>query len=464
MLSKIRAIGRWLEDRTGLGRLLGPLLRHPVPPDAKWSYVFGSAVLTAFLVQVVTGAALTSMYVPSTGQAYESLQFITHGTTVGRILRGMHYFGASVMITLMAVHVIRVFLSGAFKFPREMSWVSGTVLMLFVLGQGFTGQLLRWDQNAIWSVVVAAEQTGRVPLVGDFIARFILGGPTLGADTLSRFYSVHVFLLPTLLLAVVGFHVYLVFRNGISEPPKAGRPVDPKTYRSWYRDMLERRGVPFFPDALWRDMVFALLAIAVLVALAWHFGPPNLDRPPDPSLVKAHPKPDWYFLFYFALLALMPHGLENVAMTLGPVLVIVAFILLPFFAPYGERSPRKRPWAVATVIGTLTVLGALTVAGKNAHWSPIFDAAPLPDSVVASSDLQVQTGAQIFHDRACISCHRISGHGGRRGPELTHIGDLLTKEQMTIRILNGGYNMPAYGAILAPGELDALLAFLQSRH
>jgi ubiquinol-cytochrome c reductase cytochrome b subunit len=459
----LRTIARWTEDRTGLARTIRPLARHPVPPTARWSYIFGSATLIAFLIQMVTGAALATLYVPSAGQAYESLRFITESAFLGRFLRGAHFFGASAMIVLMGIHLVRVFLFAAYKFPREMSWITGSVLMLFVLGLGFTGQLLRWDQNAVWSVVVGAEQAGRTPVVGNFLAHFVLGGESVGAATLTRFYALHVFVLPGFIILVLGLHLYLVIRNGISEPPDPERPVDRHTYRSWYRRMLDDRGVPFWPDAAWRDAVGILVVIVVVLALARIFGPPALGDPPDPTNIQAHPRPDWYFLFYFALLALMPHGLEDYVIILGPVLGGVVLIALPLVAPAGHRALRKRPWALVSVISIITIIGALTIAGVNADWSPHFDPPKLPASVVASKDDSVVTGAEVFHDRACISCHRISGYGGRRGPDLTNVGHRLTSDQMTIRILNGGYNMPAYGSILDPGELDALVAFLQSR-
>ncbi len=459
----LRAIGRWFEDRTGLAGQLGPLLKHPVPPEATWLYVFGSATLTAFLVQIVTGAALAALYVPGTNEAYESLRFIDDGAPVGHLLRGMHFFGASAMVGLAVLHMIRVFLTGSFKFPREVSWLSGSFLLLFTLGMGFTGQLLRFDQNAIWTVVVGAEQAGRTPFIGTWMGRLLLGGPTLGSDTLSRFFSLHVFVLPGLLLALLGLHLHLVLRNGVSEPPRAGRPVDPTVYRGWYHRMLGERGVPFWPDAIWRDAVFGMLVVGVIVLLAWLVGAPELSRPADPTIVQAEPRPDWYFLFYFALLALMPHGLESYVIILGPLLLGAILLLVPLLAPAGERAVRRRPWAVGTVVAGVTIWGALTVSGVHADWSPHFDAKPLPASVVASSNGTVQQGAVLFHDRACIFCHRISGQGGRRGPDLSHIGALLTKDELVIRILNGGYNMPAYGAILAPGELDAIIAFLESR-
>jgi ubiquinol-cytochrome c reductase cytochrome b subunit len=462
-MKKLRAIILWLEDRTGLGGTMARLAKHPVPPTARWSYIFGSATVIAFLIQMVTGAALATLYVPGTGQAYDSLRFITESAFLGRFLRGAHFFGASAMIVLMGIHLIRVFLFAAYKYPREMSWISGSVLMLLVLGLGFTGQLLRWDQNAVWSVVVGTEQAGRTPFVGDFIARLVLGGDTLGSDTLTRFYALHVFVLPGLVILLLGMHLYLVIRNGISEPPNAARPVDRTTYRAWYRRMLDERGVPFWPNAAWRDAVGMVVVVVVVLMLAWWVGPPALGDRPDPTNVQAHPRPDWYFLFYFALLALMPHNLEDYVILLGPLLVGVALVALPLVAPVGHRALRKRPWALVAVVCIVTTVGALTLAGVRANWSPHFDPPRLPASVVASDDDTVRTGANVFHDRACISCHRIAGYGGKRGPDLTHVGHRLTRDQMTIRILNGGYNMPAYGSILEPGELDALVGFLRSR-
>ncbi len=462
-LHVIRVIGRWFEDRTGLIASVRPMLEHPVPADAGWLYVFGSATAVAFLLQLVTGAALASLYVPSTRAAYETLQTLSQADTLGRLLRGMHFFGASAMILLVGLHMIRVFLTGAYKFPRELNWLSGVLLFALTLGMGFTGQLLRWDQNAVWSVVVGAEQAGRTPFVGDAIARVIMGGPTLGAATLTRFFALHVFAIPGLIIAMIGLHVYLVLRHGVSEMPRAGEPVDPVTYRQQYEEKVATAGVRFWPHAAWRDMLVAALVVIAVVALAWIWGPPALDRAPDPSAVVAHPRPDWYFLFYFALLALMPHGLEDYVIILGPLLVFAALVALPLVWPHGERSPRRRPWAVVVVAACVTIIGALTISGVKAHWSPDFGAQPLPAGVIASDDPEITRGAALFHDRACIYCHDVGGYGGHRGPELTHVGTRLGREQMVIRIMNGGYNMPGFGAILKPDETDALVAFLTSR-
>jgi len=222
------------EDRTGLIAFFDGLAKHPVPPDTGWWYVFGSATAVAFLIQVVTGMALATSYISSTGEAYDALTFITTRALFGNLLRGMHYFGASAMVLLVGIHMGQVFLMGCYKYPREFNWLTGAVLLILTIGMGFTGQLLRWDQNAVWSVVVAAEQSARMPVVGPAIAHFILDGKTLGGATLSRFFAFHVFFIPAIIFGFVAIHLYLVFHDGISEPPKPGEIVDPETYHARY--------------------------------------------------------------------------------------------------------------------------------------------------------------------------------------------------------------------------------------
>jgi ubiquinol-cytochrome c reductase cytochrome b subunit len=459
----VKNLWDWIDDRAGLSNLLGPFLSHPVPPGVGWAYVFGSGTLFAFILQVVTGIALATAYVPSTANAYQSLQFITHEALFGRILRGLHFFGASAMILLIGIHAIRVFLTGSFKFPREVNWLSGSILLLLVVAMGFTGQLLRWDQNAIWSVIVGAEQAGRFPVLGSYIAHFLLAGDTVGGATLSRFFAFHVFFIPAIIFAILGFHLFLVLKNGISEPPVSGKPVDPMTYRQEYEKLLEEKGRPFWPDFAWRDALFAFLMVVGVFILAWVYGPPELGKLPDPSIVQAYPRPDWYLLWLFAILALLPPGLENYFIVLGPLVVGVVLILLPFIAGKGERNPMRRPWAMAAVAGIVIMVGSLWVAGVNADWSPDFSAQPLPAQVIGASSGPVYQGSQLFYSKGCEYCHNIAGYGGHRGPDLTTVGDRLTQDEMIIRIATGGTNMPPFGATLTPQEMNDLVSFLQSR-
>ena len=225
MRAWLKSLLREFEDRTGLIEQLTKMAKHPVPPGAKWLYVFGSATLFSFFLQVFTGIILATAYIPATGQAYESLNFITNDAVFGHIVRGLHYFGASAMILFIGLHTIRVFLTGSYKFPREVNWLTGALLMPMVLGLAFTGQLLRWDQNGVWSVIVAAEQAGRIPILGPYIAHFILAGDTVGGATLTRFYAIHVFFIPAVIFVLIGIHLYLVLRHGISEPPRAGLTI-----------------------------------------------------------------------------------------------------------------------------------------------------------------------------------------------------------------------------------------------
>jgi ubiquinol-cytochrome c reductase cytochrome b subunit len=458
----LRTAWAWFDARTDTSKTIGPILKHPVPRTG-WMYVFGSATFFAFLIQVFTGIALATAYVSSAGSAYDSLQWITHQALAGRLLRGMHYFGASAMVLLVGLHMIRTFLTGSYKFPRELNWVAGVVLLGLTILMGFTGQLLRWDQNGVWSTIVAAEQAGRVPVIGPWLARLLMGGQTVGGATLSRFFAYHVFFIPAVIFAMVGLHLSLVLRHGISEMPSASRPVDPKTYRAWYENMLKREGVPFWPDAAWRDAVFGVFVIACVVLFAWLFGPPELTKPPDPTLIEAYPRPDWYLMWYFSVLAQLPHGAENYVIVGAPVLAGFCLLILPLIFSKGQRAPSRRPWAVASIF--IIVLGVCVfwLQGIRSPWSPDFSAKPLPASVVHAANSEVADGAMLFETKGCEYCHAVSGFGGQRGPDLTLVGERLTREQIVLRILNGGYNMPAFASSLTPDEVTALTAFLQSR-
>jgi ubiquinol-cytochrome c reductase cytochrome b subunit len=455
---------RWLDARLGVTSTILPILVHPVPRGVNWWYVLGSATLTAFILQVITGIALAMTYVPSPDTAFESLQFITNEAPLGRLVRGAHFFGSSAMVTLAFAHMARTFLYGSYKFPRELTWVSGSLLLLFTLGMAFTGQLLRWEQNAYWSIVVAASSAGKTPFIGGALMQLILAGWSVGPATLTRFYATHVFLLPALIFLFVGVHLYLVVRLGISEPPEPGKPVDPRIYPEAYEAEL-RRGKPFFPDAVWPDALGALGVTAVVLGLAAIFGPPALGEPADPTLVQAYPRPDWYFLWFFALLARMTAALETVLIIGLPLAVGAVLLLLPFLSPTGERSAWRRPWAVAAVLVVLLGFVALTYEGARSPWSPIlvgYQEIPYPEWALDDLSPLERRGAEVFQLEACHACHAIGGIGGQVGPDLTNVGERTSPEQLVTTILRGRRYMPGYANTLRPEELSALVAFLQT--
>src|SRR5918998_5516412 len=209
----------WVEERSGLVGGVRYFLFRKVPSDTSWFHTLGSATLTAFLVQAVTGGILAMYYKPSPDEAYESIQMITNELTLGWLVRGMHRWGASVFIILMFLHMARVFLFGAYKYPRELNWIVGVLLLALGMLEGFSGYLLPWDQTSYWATVVGVNIQGTAPVLGPFLAQFLQGGAEIGPDTLSRFYALHMLLIPGAIFALIGLHLYLVIRLGVSSPP-----------------------------------------------------------------------------------------------------------------------------------------------------------------------------------------------------------------------------------------------------
>ena len=450
----------WFDRRLGFSKAVLPIIQHPVPKNVNWWYVFGSATLVAFAVQIVTGVALAFTYVPAPSSAYESLQFITDEALLGGIVRGIHYWGGSAMVVLIFIHMCRTYLMGSFKFPRELNWLTGVLLFGLTLGMAFTGQLLRWDQDAYWAVAVGANMAGRMPFLGDILAQVLIAGQTVGGATLTRFYATHVFLFPALMFGLISMHLYLVILHGISEPPGRGDVVDPATYEEKYEELLHKEGIPFWPDAAWRDVIFALAVGVVVLGLAIVVGPASLGAKADPTNIQADPRPDWYFLWFFAILALIPPSIETLVIIGLPLLVVVALLALPIFGQAGERSPFRRPWAVGAVGLTTLSIATLIWYGSISPWSPNFNPAPLPNRITQGLTGPAARGAQLFESESCSKCHTIAGTGGQRGPDLTTVGRRLNPDELTWRIANGGNNMPAFGATLQSDELDALVAFL----
>lgn len=212
-------LGNWLDERVGWRKVWESIFLRKVP-KTNWLYTLGSATLFTALVQIVTGILLTIYYVPTPDHAYDSVQYITTQVPAGWFIRGLHHWGASAMVVLTVLHMLRVILYGAYKFPRELTWFTGVALLLVVLGFGFTGYLLPWDQKAYWATTVGTRIAGVAPLIGDWILRIMRGGEELSAITLARFFGTHVWVLPALLLLLISFHLYLVIRLGITAVPR----------------------------------------------------------------------------------------------------------------------------------------------------------------------------------------------------------------------------------------------------
>jgi quinol-cytochrome oxidoreductase complex cytochrome b subunit len=212
---------QWIDDRLGLSTIYNVTLDRKVP-KVNWFYTLGSASLFLFVMQAVTGIFLSIYYVPSPDSAYNSIQYIMNDVTFGWLIRGIHHWGATLMVLVVFLHMLRTFYFAAYKFPREITWLTGVILLLATLGMGFTGYLLPWNQRSYWATTVGTEIAGTVPVIGDFIMRVLRGGTTLSGVTLARFFAVHIWVLPAVIIALIGVHMYLIIRLGISAPPKEG--------------------------------------------------------------------------------------------------------------------------------------------------------------------------------------------------------------------------------------------------
>lgn len=406
----------------------GSLLQHicaavrrfcdePQPARVGWPQVFGSVLLFLMVVQGLTGFLLALTYSPSTDSAYDSIRYIQERAVFGGLVRGMHRWGANLLIIALVIHVPQVFIWGAYKRPRQWTWVSGCLLLLAVLGFGFTGYLLPWDLKAYFGTEVGTRIAGSAPGLGPYLLTWLRGGPQLGPLTLPRFYAIHVLLLPALVVLGIVWHLWQVRTYGITPP--------------WARVGEERHvptAGPFFPFQAARDNVAILVAFLLLLVLAalesqGIFGPP-LGAKADPSNSSYVPRPDWYFLGLQQLLRIFPRGFGQVlATTVIPALAVVLLVALPFLDRNPERLPRRRP--VAMAIGALSAIAivSLTVAGdravrreervlarrKAAGKAPAAPAASPTESPPRDQAQLAAAGERLFEELGCASCHPVTG-------------------------------------------------------
>ena len=412
----------WLDRRIDLAGIRRALLDREVPDRLTWWHTLGSATLTVFLVQVVSGVVLATFYAPAPDHAYESIQYLEREITTGGVLRAMHRWGASLMVVLVLAHMIRVFSMGAYKYPREINWLLGVALFFLVLGFGFTGYLLPWDQKAYWATQVGTSIAGTTPLIGGGLAKLLKSGSQLGAATLTRFYAFHVLWLPSLLGLLILAHLALVVRQGIAPrsaalevgaPRRTSDPEYERYYASAYA-ATKRGGVRFWPDIIGKDVAVSALVVVAILVLAITLGAP-LEPPADPTDTSYVPRPEWYFLPFYQLLKLFPGSLESTIAVGVPVLLVIALVGLPFYDRGSTRNLVHRP--VSLVAITLLLGGSAFLLG-----AAVRDVQPTVAPETGKPLASAERAGRALFERQCQSCHVVAGKGGDQGPELTEIG------------------------------------------
>lgn len=454
---KAEAAGFW-ETRTGWGWLKKKLLLEPLPGGARWAAAFGSLLLFSIVLQVVTGILLAMNYAPTVASAYPSVKFIQEEVPFGWLIRALHHWGSSLMVILLLVHMIQVFVWGAYKRPRELTWMVGVVLLFCTMALAFTGYLLPWDQKAYWASKVGLDIVGTVPLIGPGLQDLLQGGSSLGNLTLTRFFSLHGFVLPGLLIVLVVVHLYLFRLHGVTPP--------------WWEtpEQLEAEAEPFWPGQVWKDAVLALAMLIGLGVWCW-FRPAPLEASADPSS-PYEARPEWYFMFLFRFLRYFEGRYEVV----GTFVIPTVFFMLLFFWPLLDRNPardpRRRPVAMA-----LLALGCAGLVGLTIFAVATDVRMVRPASVIAKATPEEKAGpvqkmdiAALFNSN-CSACHGVDGTGEqvRKGmptiPDLTSLAWQLahTDLEITHQILEGKEPlMPAYRDKLSKQQTIGLAIYVRA--
>lgn len=418
------------EKLRGLTGLVKNLMAEPLPKGIGWLHSLGSTLLALIVVQIVTGVLLALYYSPNAEVAYESIQFIDKNVLFGNIIRALHYFAASGMVVVISLHILRTFFFGAYKRPRQWTWVLGVCLFLVVLAFAFTGYLLPWDMKAYFATKVGIHIAGTVPLLGDAIIKILQGGPEMGTITLSRFFAIHVVILPMLLLLIVGAHLFYIRLYGETPPwQREGEPVS-------YTDR-------FYPMQLFRDSAVAFAVVGVLLTLAIAFGAP-LGQKADPNSTSFVPRPDWYFYSLFQLLKIFEGNLEFI----GAVIIPGIFFLLLFFLPFLDKNPERRLSArpVAVTLGSIVLVAIVSLTTWGAYTGEKAKSAVRASEPAGEADTEKplvadsQKGAVLFTGLKCAECHSSRARGLNIPPGLEFAGNKY-KEDWLIHYLKDPYRI-----------------------
>ncbi len=475
----IASVINWIERRTGFVSMTKDFLTEDIPGGESYWYVFGSATLFAMILQIATGIALTFWYAPSAATAWESTKAI-YDNGFEHFVLSMHYWGASAMIALVFLHMLQVAVSGAYKAPRELQWVVGVLLLLFTLVLGLTGYLLPWDMNAYFASQVSLNITGTAPIAGPVIQSIAQGGGVMGTQTINRFFGLHVWLMPALLLALVGAHLAIFRHNGA-----AGPLID------------DRRGMRvgrFWPDQVFMDTVVSFLVFILILFLAW-VAPPFLDVKADPTNTTFVPYPAWYFLSLFGLLRIVPPQLDLVATIIVPSIFALIVLLLPWIDRSRSRLASDRKGmltaitlVVAVIVG-LSVYSQISIQANQAAAAAAAVPAAAPSTTtapvltnnttaIAGGAMQASSathGAAVFSQN-CSSCHGAQGQGTPgafpplannpfvTGPAPAVINVVENGRSGPITVNGQSYNgtMPAWKSSLSTQDVADVITYIRT--
>ena len=441
----VRRILDWLEHRTGLESAARHFLYEDIPASAGWHQVLGSVALFSFMIQVLTGILLAFNYAPTPGDAHSSVQYIMTEVTGGKLIRGLHHWGATLMIIIVVLHMVQVFLWGAYKKPREATWIVGIFLLLMTLGFGLTGYLLPWDNRAYWGTVVTTQIAAKSPGLGAYIERLLGSEGGIGVVTFARFYTVHVMLLPLLMTLVIALHVYLVRRHGVAPAPDDNAPRK-----------------KFFPEQVFIDTVAVFITFCVLFALAMTIQAP-LGRLADPTDTTYVPRPEWYFLFLFQTLKFFEGPLEVVGAHILPGLAVATLAMAPFIDRGKLRKVTQRTTAWGIVLLAGAVWAGLTIAAVRGTPSAAVEEAGGELQQWQALSPEELAGIGYFRKENCYGCHVLGTKGKAVGPDLTMVSAKRDAAWLIAHFKHPAEKMP--GSTMPPvqlpdSQLNTLAAFL----
>jgi ubiquinol-cytochrome c reductase cytochrome b subunit len=455
---------RWVADRFGFGPIWDHLLDRNVPKDP-WYHGDGMALLVLLTVLGVTGASLSLGYSPAVGEAYQSVQHITQKQTLGWLVRGLHYWSGGLMVVMLFLHVCRQLIMGGYKSPREGTWLVGVVLLFIVLTTSLLGYILRWDYRGFYGLKVLLTALQNVPLIGERLVLATQGGPEVTSLTLSRVYAMHVVVLPLLLLALVGYHVYLVVLHGTTTLAEREEPIETvEEQREIYREQADHpaTGEVFFPTAVIKISPWSIVALSLAFGLTLIFGPRQLMAPAGAS-GSSSVSEEWWFAWYSALIALLPSSVAPTFQWLFPVVVMLGLALLPFVDRSPLRGWRNRPVATALVALLAMAILALSWMRHQSAWTAHLAPPPPATPVGVVLAPEAEQGRLLFHRHGCTSCHSVARSGPARiGSDLARMDRIYSRTELRQYILQPppGVAMPGYAGRISEVDLEQVVAFV----